>query len=45
MLDSNSIYFIASGAFITLKYSILSVLFGMILGIVVALMRVTQNCF
>jgi polar amino acid transport system permease protein len=45
VLDSNSIYFIASGAFITLKYSILSVLFGMILGIVVALMRVTQNCF
>lgn len=45
MLDSSSIYFIASGVFITLKYSLLSVFFGMILGVVIALMRVTRSCF
>lgn len=45
MLDSSSIYFIASGVFITLKYSLLSVLFGMVLGVVIALMRVTHSCF
>jgi len=36
------IWFISSGAFITLKYSIISVTLGMIIGIIIALMRITH---
>ena len=44
-LNSSHIYFIAEGAIITLKYSICSVLLGLLIGIVLAICKVSKNAW
>jgi polar amino acid transport system permease protein len=39
-----SMYFIAQGTIITLKYSVTSVLLGLIIGILLAICKVSKNC-
>ncbi|WP_341747451.1 amino acid ABC transporter permease [Candidatus Tisiphia endosymbiont of Dascillus cervinus] len=44
LLDFSSIYFIMQGMVVTLKYSIVSVLLGLIIGILLAICKVGKSC-
>lgn len=44
LLDFSSIYFIMQGMVVTLKYSIVSVLLGLIIGILLAICKVSKSC-
>lgn len=39
------IYFILQGIIITLKYSVCGVFFGLIIGIILAILKVSKNCY